>query len=183
MQARITIENRRALRAIDRTQRALSETHRVLEIVSRGFRDHVRKTINSQDGGSWEKPSKWTRAKKRTNRALSGQANNITNIFASRAQALVVYQGASKQTGKPISITEHHFGKVLLATNNLVRIPIRNPAPLKLSRAATSMWFKWGKNSIVPRRKIWPDRPGEADGIAQPLVHRWVAGVAARTWK
>lgn len=179
----VTIDDKRARRAMDRTVDGLSQTHRMLDVVARGFRDHVRKTIATQDGGSWERPSKWTRAKKRQMRALPGQSINIKHIFAGRKQALVVYQGQSKETGQPISITEHHYGKALPPTGKLVRIPIRAPSALGLTRGITEMWFRSRRPSVVPARKIWPDRPGEAQRIAEPLASNWVRVLTNRTWK
>lgn len=179
----VAIDDRRAIRAADRTAKALGQTHRMLEVVARGFRDDVRDRMNSRDGGNWQAASKWTRAKKNTNRPLAGQARNIVMLFSSPKQALVAYSGVSKETGKPISITEHHFGKTLNADGRLVEIAVRNPAPLRLPTGRQKAYFRWTRNSVVPARKIWPDRPGEANKIAEPLVSRWVRQTTDRTWK
>lgn len=177
----IQVDARELNRAATRTNKALAQPLALMTLLGRAFRDDVRKRINSRDNGSWAPPSKWTRAKKRTNRALSGQAKKVS-FTASARKAEVFYSGVSSK-GKSISLTEHHFGKTLPATGALISIPIANPRPLSLPPGTTKFYFKWNKSSVVPRRKIWPDGPGEANRITDPIASRWLQDTVDRNWQ
>lgn len=181
MKISVQIDAKALNRAANRTDKALSQPLALMTLLGRRFRDDVRNRMNSRDNGSWAPASKWTRAKKRTNRALAGQAKNVS-FTASNNKTEVFYKGTNSK-GKSINITEHHFGKTLPATGALVSIPIANPRPLSLPVGTTKFYFHWNKSSIVPRRKIWPDGPGEAQRIADPIVFRWVQDTVDKNWQ
>lgn len=182
MKVSITVDDRALQRSLTRTQREFAAPRALMMALGREFRDDVRDRINSRDNGSWAPASKWTRAKKNTNRALAGQARNISYRLVNDRKAEVIYSAVNSQ-GKQISITEHHFGKVLSADGKLTSIPITNPSPLRLPSGTSKFYFRWRKSAVVPARKIWPDAPGEAAQIAKPVLSKWVNTVVARSWK
>jgi hypothetical protein len=170
-------------RAARNLERSLSNRNTLLRETSAALRDNVRKRIASQNNNSWAKASKWTRAKKNTNRALSGQAKNIRSRVMSSERAEVFYEGISKTTGKSIKITEHHFGYVLPADGQVTSIPILNPAPLRLAKNKNRFFFRWKNDSSIPARKIWPDGPREAENIVEPIALKWLNKMVDRAWK
>jgi hypothetical protein len=138
--------------------------------------------MTTQDGGAWEKPSKWTRAKKNTNRALAGQHRNIHHRVVGPNRAIVYYTGKSRETGEDIRITEHHTGKTIPPSGDKTLLRLKNPRPLKLASGVNAIVFKSIQPSLVPARRIWPDRPGEARRVAEPVLRKWVKEVTARNF-
>jgi hypothetical protein len=173
----IKVLNAAALRVIDRAPATIArEFDKLLEGGGRTLRDAVRENIRTQGKtfrDPWPGPGKWIRAKKGVRKALSGVEREVQYVKSGRG-TVGVYG--------PKYLDWHHKGFKVPADGRWYGIDLKQPWHLtrkpdtQAIRTGRYRWghikFRWGRDSVVPRRRIWPDAP---------MTHRFLTPVT-NTW-
>jgi hypothetical protein len=151
-------------------KRALRRTNPLMNSIGRALRDDARRRITTQDGGTYDPLSKWTRAQTGRRKALITERKNISFKLV----------GGTLQIGHQSpgnwSIEQHEKGFV--EQNASETITLRNPKALKDIRG-TQFFLKNPKPSVVPARKVFANR-AEAESIAKKKADQWVKKIVAR---
>lgn len=139
------------------------------EVMQKALVD-TQENIRSQGrlfGAPWEPPSKWIIAKKGHGyKILEGQEKNL-RILGSGLDQQLVFQSPVLWT-----LTSHNDGFRVLADLQEYGIPISAPDALSLPAGSTSFKFRWGRDSVVPARKIWMDE-NDALTMVHPLIENF----------
>lgn len=150
-------------------------TGELWRIIGRELRNEARRNISSQDGGSYEPLSKWTRARTGRRKALVSERKHIH--FRFRPARLEVYYNMHRG----FTLTQHHKGYTIKPKNRKVSIPLRNPGLLnnKSWRKAKAATFVDRKPKKVPARKIWPDE-NKVVSVTTKAAFTWGSRVTRR---
>ena len=140
--------------------------------------DDVKRRIASQDDGSWEKLSKWSKAKKDAPQPLFGAGGYVK--WRSYTDRVEIYG----EMPEDWTLTQHHEGfdnqQGDLDGDGKIVIDIVNPGPLGLGQNATTFaWSPNGKIGHTPARKIWT---GEAEAVTKvnETAFQWLKAVVAK---
>ena len=120
----------------------------LLTTLGRVIRTQVKKRITTSDGGSWAKPSKWTKAKKGRRKSLVGTGKLIRSKSSNRLVAIFAVV-----TGN-WTMTDHHHGFIKPPTGNRVFLSLRKPSALN-PNPGPSFSFISRRESVTPARRIW----------------------------
>ena len=139
----------------------------------------VQDRIQSGDHNTWEKPSKWTAAKKGIGKALSGSEHFV--FWRVEGMRLTIFG----KTDGNWTLSQHNDGfenKLSEASEMVgerVRIKIVDPAPLGLPKPGDFSWVP-KRAGATPPRKIWTT-PEDAAKIAYPVAFRWLSKLTSET--
>ncbi len=168
------------LRVVDRDMFKGPKTmrRRLLNDIARAGVKASRENIRTQGHGTWPPLSKWTRAQTGRRKALLAQIPRITAILANRAAltAAVIFRSPGDWT-----LTQHHRGFTERATNKVVKIPLKNPGLIG-ERGITEKYFIDSKDTVVPRRPIWPEG-AQLRRLMATAINRWRVAMDARLKK
>lgn len=138
------------------------------------FEKDVKQRIRTRNYGQWPAASKWIRAKKGTDKALTGVERFVKyRLFARRVEII-------SETPGNWGLTQHHTGfQNKLYTDKdkrngtTVTIDLVNPQALPWVKGNRFSW-KPKRRGKTPARKIWPDQ-AFAEYRANLIASRWVA--------
>lgn len=150
----------------------LRKRRSLLLTISRELKMDVKKRIVKQDGGAWDRPSKWTRAKKGRRKALVGTSKFIKHQAIK--EAAVVFGDIPGNW----TFTQHHFGFRKAPTGKRVFLSLQRPSALN-PNPGPKMSFISTRESVTPARKIWPTVP-HAKRITLLAANPWIRKTARR---
>lgn len=159
--------------AVTKIRKAMNRSSVLFNRIGRRLRDDARARITSQDGGKYEKLSKWTRARTGRRKALITERKNIT--FRSTKRGLIVGHNA----GGDWNIGQHESGFVTPGfAGHAVTIPLKNPRALKVN--GNSITIRGAKASVVPARRVFANEP-EANAIVRQEAEKWLRDIIKRS--
>ena len=159
-------------RGIKKIFRDTKKTGVLFNRLGRAFRDDARRRITTQDGGTYDKLSPWTRARTGRRKAFVTEKKNITfRIVGDRLDVGHFATGWSFAMHEQGFITPGFKGKA-------VTIPLKNPAALRDIRG-NSITIRSSKASVVPARQVFAN-PAQAQAILSRITRNWINKIITR---
>jgi len=172
--ASITITGiKEAKLGLSKIRRSLRNNNAFLRSVGRELRDDARRRITTQDGGSYPKLSKWTRAKTGRRKALITERNNIQF----RLVAGVLQIGHEGSGGWELTSHEKGFTLPGLAEMFTVKRPNFLAPGRNLKGDQVTVFGK--RPSKVPARRVFPTQ-AEANVILVREAEKWIGNILKR---
>jgi hypothetical protein len=169
---------KRGVRGIDDDFTPTKRQVRVLfGALGRAVRNDVRKNITTQGNGSWDKLSKWTRARTGRRKALVTERSRIKFRIRNTRRVEIGYE--ERESGW--NLTDHHRGFTSSGfKGKKVVIPLRNPKPLGVTDDKITILS--AKPSVVPSRKVWGSL-NRTVKIVRVVANRWMKQIVAKRVK
>lgn len=177
---KVKIDDRDFQNKTEKLARNLEAADSLLLDVGRTVLEDVRRRVATGDGGSWAPASRWVQAKKGTTKALDGLENDFSFRQAGSRRVEVYFEGQNSE-GEAIDIQEHHDGTTLEADGSHVDLYLKDPSALRLKSPNFS--FRWLRSSVIPARRIWPDRAGEIEALVAGPISRYLKSVRDSTFQ
>ncbi len=167
----VTIDDRALKGSLRRLRRYVGNTTPVYRKAALHMRNYVRQTITLQGRKSpYKQLSWWTKQKTGRRKALITLRPRIKAAWGRQIGAVFF---------DPVSaawhIDQHHTGYISKeVTGKRMAIPRKGGGLVALLMNR--------KQSVIPRREIWPGK-GEAAKEIQPIVQAWLTRGARKTWR
>jgi hypothetical protein len=159
-------------KGISQIRRNVQKTTPLFNRFGRALRDDARRRITTQDGGKYDKLSKWTRARTGRRKALITERKNISHMIV--GSRLLIGHTA---TGWNIAMHEKGFTTPGFSGRTVV-IPLKNPAALRDVKK-NFIAIRGAKESVVPARKVFANKD-EALTIMKPIITDWLNKIIKR---